>query len=215
VNERQALRRGARGFAFVVAIACCHTGCAQHIGKKAAEGAVTELRRQSAEGAQKPAHAIAENATLGVVDTLDDPAQRERIDRLVSEAVAAAAAAAVEKAAQQLVAELGPNGQGPLAVSIARTGENLSAATVGRVGSELVALAPECAGPDPLACIEKRLQQTARTTAASFSAGVRETLGWQLLLVAFGLGAVGGVLGTWLWSLLHERQERRRSLRTA
>jgi len=50
--------------------------------------------------------------------------------------------------------------------------------------------------------------------AASFSAGVRETLGWQLILVAFGLGAVGGVLGTWLWSVLQDRQGRRRGLRT-
>ena len=49
-----------------------------------------------------------------------------------------------------------------------------------------------------------------------FPAGVRDTLGWQLLLVAFGLGAGGGVLGTWFWSLLHDRQVRRRaSLRTA
>ena len=175
--------------------------------QQAAEGAATELRRQAEARPEKPAHE-AENAVVGVVDALDNPAQRARIDSLIAQAVSAAT--------RQLVAELGSNGQGPLAVSIAKTGERAAAAAIGGVGSELSVLAPECAGPDPLGCLEKRLQQTARSTAASFSAGVRETLGWQLLLVAFALGAVGGMLGTWLWSLLHERQERRRaSLRTA
>ena len=215
MKGRQALRRGARGLALIVAIACVQSGCARHVGKQAAEGAATELRRQAEARPEKPAHEAAENAVVGVVDALDDPAQRARIDSLIAQAVSAAATAAVEKATRQLVAELGSDGEGPLAVSLARTGERASAAAVGGVGSELIALAPECAGPDPLGCIERRLQQTARSTAASFSAGVRETLGWQLLLVAFALGAVGGVLGTWLWSLLHERQERRRALRTA
>jgi hypothetical protein len=216
VSGRQTLRRGARSLAFIAAIACVHPGCAQHIGKQAAQGAATELRRQAEARPEKPAHEAAENAVVGVVDALDDPAQRARIDSLIAQAVSAAATAAVEKATRQLVAELGSNGEGPLAVSIAKTGERAAAAAVGGVGSELSALAPECAGPDPLGCLEKRLQQTARSTAASFSAGVRETLGWQLLLVAFALGALGGMLGTWLWSLLHERQERRRaSLRTA
>jgi hypothetical protein len=216
VNGRQALRRAAPSLAFIVAIACVHPGCAQHIGKQAAEGAANELRRQAEARPEKPAHEAAENAVVGVVDALDDPAQRARIDSLIAQAVSAAATAAVEKATRQLVAELGSDGDGPLAVSIARTGQRVSAAAVGGVGGELIALAPECAGPDPLGCLEKRLQQTARSTAASFSAGVRETLGWQLLLVAFALGAVGGMLGTWLWSLLHERQERRRApLRTA
>jgi hypothetical protein len=214
VNGRQALRRGMRGFAFIVAIACVASGCAEHISKKAAEGAIGGLKQQAPPG-EKPAHVIAENAVLGVVDTLDEPAQRERIDRIVAQAVSTAATAAVENATRQLVADLGPDGRGPLAVSIARTGENVSAATLARLGNELAALAPECAGPDPLGCIEKRLQQISRSTAASFSQGVRETIGWQLLLVAFGVGVGGGVLGTWLWSLLHERQERRRALRTA
>ena len=77
---------------------------------------------------------------------------------------------------------------------------------------EWAALLLECPGPDRLGCLERRLQRTARTTAASFTSGVKETLGWQLLLVAFALGAGGGVTGAWLWSLRHHR---RRSLRMA
>ena len=143
---------------------------------------------------------------------LDTPEQRARIDRLVAQAVSVATTAAVETAARQLVAELGPDGRGPLAVSMSRTGERVTSSVTDEVGGELAALLPECPGPDRLGCLERRLQQTARTTAASFTSGVKETLGWQLLLVAFALGAGGGVTGAWLWSLRHHR---RRSLRMA
>jgi hypothetical protein len=197
----------------LAALAGVPLGCAERLGQRAAAGAVGELKKQNGNDPDKqPAHVAAENAVEGAVAALDEPAQRAHIERVISEAVAVAATTAVENATRQLVAELGPDGQGPLAVSFTRTGERVSAAAVGTVSSEIAALAPECAGPDPLGCIERRLQQTARATAASFSAGVRDTLGWQLLLVAFGLGAGGGVLGTWLWSLRHER---RRSLRMA
>jgi hypothetical protein len=195
------------------ALAVVGSGCAQHIGKQAAAGAVAEMRRESAANPDNPqVQKVAGKAVEGAVTELDSPAEIARIDHLVSQAATTAADAAVARATEKLLAQLGEEGDGPLAVSFARTGERVSAAALGSVGSELLALAPECAGPDPLACIEKRLQQTARTTAASFSAGVRETLGWQLLLVAFGLGAGGGVLGAWLWSL---RLERRRTLRMA
>jgi hypothetical protein len=194
-------------------LAAVGSGCAQHIGKQAAAGAVDEMRRQSAANPNNPQiQKVAAKAVEAAVAELDSPEEVAHIQHLVSEAVSTAADVAVAKATERLMAQLGEQGDGPLAVSFARTGERVSTAALGSVGSELLALAPECAGPDPLACIEKRLQQTARTTAASFSAGVRETLGWQLLLVAFGLGAGGGVLGAWLWSL---RFERRRTLRMA
>jgi len=81
----------------------------------------------------------------------------------------------------------------------------------GGVGNELAALVPECTGPNRAACLEQRLQQTTRTTAATFTKGVRDSLGWQLLFVAFVLGLLGGALGSWLWSL----HQVRRSWRTA
>jgi hypothetical protein len=214
VTAWRALRRSAHALALAAALAAIPSACAERIGKRAAAGAVSGLQQQRSDDPQRqPARQAAANAVEGAVTALDEPEQRARIERLVSQAVSAAATSAVEHAAQQLVAELGTDGDGPLAVSFARTGERVSAAALGGVSSEIVALAPECAGPDPLSCLERRLQQTARATAASFSAGVRDTLGWQLLLVAFGVGVVGGVLGTWLWSIRHE--QRRRSLRMA
>jgi hypothetical protein len=213
VTRRQAVRQVARGLVAMGMLAAIDAGCAERMGKRAAAGAVAEMRAQSKANPNEPqVQKTAAKAVEGAVTELASPAEVARIEHMVSEAASAAATTAVADATRQLMLELGADGEGPLAVSFARTGERVSAAAVGSLSSELLALAPECAGPDPLDCLEKRLQQTARATAASFSAGVRETLGWQLLLVAFGLGAGGGVLGAWLWSM---RDVRRRSLRTA
>jgi len=207
----------ARGLLLLAAMAGLHAGCAEAIGKRAASGAVSELRRQSNENPdQRPARIAAASAVEGAVEALDTPEQRARIDRLIAHAVSVAATTAVENATRQLVADLGPDGRGPLAVSIKRTGEQLTSSVTSsvtdQVGSELAALVPECPGPDRLACLERRLQQTARVTATSFTTGVKDSIGWQILLVAFALGAGGGVLGAWLWSLRHYR---RRTLRMA
>ena len=207
-----------RGLVLVRRVAAVAAGCAERIGKQAAAGAVAELQKEHASSAddpgQQPARIAGERAVEGAVTALDAPEQRARIERIVPRRVSVAAATAVEKATRQLVAELGPDGEGPLAVSLSRTGERVSAAAVGGRGRRAAsspALLPECNGPDRLGCIEQRLQQTARSTAASFTAGVKDTIGWQLLLVAFALGAGGGVLGAWLWSL--RSVERRRGFR--
>jgi hypothetical protein len=173
-------------------------------------------------------------AAAGALAALDTPEQEAHMQRLVSQMVAAVTRSVVEDssaelsravatatrsvvadASAQLMAELGQNGSGPLAVSLSQTGARVSASVVGGVaggvGNELGALVPACTGPNRAACLEERLQQTTRTTAASFTKGVRDSLGWQLLFVAFVLGALGGALGSWLWSL----RQVRRSWRTA
>lgn len=209
----QSFRRFAGGLVLVVGFAGAQASCAHRIGKQAAQGAAEEMKRQSAESPDgPPVKVAAANAVEGAVGALDTPEQRARIQRMVQEAVSAAATTAVQDASRQLIAQLGPDGQGPLAISLARAGEHISTSAVGSVGSELAALVPECAGPDQLSCIERRLQQTARTTAASFTSGVKDSLGWHVLLIVFALGLSSGVLGAWLWSL---RWVRRRSLRTA
>ena len=205
---------GSFGLTVVVAgLAALQPGCAQRIGQKAAAGAVSELKQHATEQDpdKQPAHIAGERAVEGAVSALDAPEQREAIQRLVAEAVSVATRTAVENATQALIAQLGPDGQGPLGVSLSHTGERVSASAVGGLGSELATLLPECTGPDRMDCINKRLQETARSTAASFTAGVKDSIGWHLLLIMFALGAGGGVLGAWLWSL---RLERRRSLRT-
>ena len=205
--------RSAGGMAVVVALAGLQAACAERIGKQAAAGAIAEVQRQRAENPeQRPMKVAAASAVEGAVEALNAPEQQAQIERLVSRAAAVAAQVAVEEATRQMVASLGPDGQGPLAVRLSRTGEQVVTNAVGEVGTQLATLVPECTGPDQLACIERRLQRTAHDTAASFTSGVKESIGWQVLLVAFVLGAGGGVLGAWLWSLRHFR---RRSLRLA
>ena len=177
---------------------------------------------------------LVSQAAGGAMAALDTPEQQARMQRFASQtvaavtrsvvegssadlsrAIAAVTRSVVEDASAELVAQLGPNGSGPLAVSLSQTGERVSASVVGGVaggvGNELAALVPECTGPNRAACLEQRLQQTTRTTAATFTKGVRDSLGWQLLFVAFVLGVLGGALGSWLWSL----RQVRRSWRTA
>jgi hypothetical protein len=235
------LRPSLPWIAVVVACAGFASACAQRLGKEATAGALSEIERQRAEHPdQRPMLLAAESVVQGVVGTLDRPEERARLDRIVSEAasagarstidafdqpeqrariarmiseaVAAATHTAVQQATREMVVSLGPEGQGPLAVSMSRAGERVAASTVGGVGGQLAALVPECTGPDQMECIERRLQRSARTTAASFTSGVKDAIGWQLLFIVFVLGAAGGVLGAWLWSLRHYR---RRTLRMA
>jgi hypothetical protein len=204
----------------LVLLACLPWGCAERIGQKAAEGAMKSMREEAANPTGRPASEIAaERAVQGAMKALDDPEQQARIQKMISAAVAAVTRTMVEDASAQLMAELGPNGSGPLAVSMSQAGQRVSASVaggvvggvVGGMETQLASLVPECSGPNRAACLQQRLQETTRTTAASFSRGVRDSIGWQFLLLAFALGAVGGALGSWLWSL----RTARRSWRTA
>jgi hypothetical protein len=215
LNVAEAFRRLARGIVVTAAVAAVVPACAERMGKKAAAGAISELKQQRAtaeEQGKVPSREAGARVVEGAVSALDAPEQREAIERMVAEAVSVATTTAIENATQQLIAQLGPDGQGPLGVTLSRTGERISASVVGSVGSELAALLPECTGPDRMECIQRRLQETAHSTAASFTSGVKDSIGWQILLVVFAMGAGGGVLGAWLWSL---RPVRRRTFRTA
>jgi hypothetical protein len=223
-----------RGLSIVLLFAAFPLACAERMGKNAAAGAMAQMKQQSERGGPPPASVAAGNVVAGAMAALDTPEQQARMQRFVSQtvadvtrsvvegssaelsrAIAAVTRSVVEDASAELVAQLGPNGSGPLAVSLSQTGERVSASVVGGVaggvGNELAALVPECRGPNRAACLEQRLQQTTRTTAATFTKGVRDSLGWQLLFVAFVLGVLGGALGSWLWSL----RQVRRSWRTA
>ena len=208
----------ARGLLAVALVATVGPACAERMSKNATAGAVNEFQRERAEADKDKSKQVVRvagtRAVEGAVEALEEPESRAAIQSLVKDTVAIATATAIEEATKRMIAELGPEGRGPLGMSLARTGEQVSSATVSGIGAQLAGLFPECEGPDRMDCIDRRLQQTARTTAASFTSGVKENLGWQLLLVMFMLGAGGGVLGAWLWSLRSVRL-RRRDFRTA
>jgi hypothetical protein len=208
--------RERRRLLLLVALGSLPWACAARIGQQAAEGAMKTMREETANpSGTPPAQLAAERAVKGAITALDDPEQKALIQKMVAEAVAAVTRTMVEDASAELVDQLGEDGSGPLAVSLSQTGQRVSASVAGGVvsgvGSELAALLPECNGPNRAACLQQRLQEATRTTAASFSKGVRDTIGWQFLLLAFVLGAAGGALGSWLWSL----RVARRSWRTA
>ncbi len=209
-----------RRLLLIAALASMPGACAERIGRKAAEGAMDSMREQQANRTgPPPAQMAAEHAVEGAMKALDDPEQQARIQRMIAAAVAQVTRTMIDDASAEVVAQLGENGSGPLAVSLAQAGQRVSTSVaggvvggvVGGVGSELASLVPECSGPNRAACLQQRLQETTRSTAASFSKGVRDSIGWQFLLLAFALGAVGGALGSWLWSL----RAVRRSFRTA
>jgi hypothetical protein len=111
-----------------------------------------------------------------------------------------AARSAVDDAIRGLVADLGSHGEGPLAASIAGTGKNVSAAVVGSALEQLDELFPGCRGPDAVACVNRQIASMSQSAAVGFSAGLRQTIGWALLIFAGLIGLLMGLLSHWLWS---------------
>ena len=107
---------------------------------------------------------------------------------------------AVDDAVHGLVADLGSHGQGPLAVSLADTSKNVSAAAVGSALDQLHDLFPGCRGPDAVACVNRQIASMSQSAAIGFSAGLRQTIGWALLIFAGLIGLLMGLLSHWLWS---------------
>jgi hypothetical protein len=214
-------RRSARRLALIAALLSAG-GCAHRMGERATTGAVQGLRQASSdviqEAVQTPpeqqlSRLIAQRAVEGTIAALDTPEQKARIERIVAAAVDSATRTAVDSATSQLIAQLGPRGDGPLGRSLTSTGAQMSTAIVqsvmGGVGAELSALAPDCGGADRLACVQQRLNAMARSTAAGFTSGVKESLGWQVLFLAFVVGTAAGAFGSWVWSRGHNRSRRR------
>ena len=149
---------------------------------RAVEGALTALetpenREQLRSLVSEVMSEAVRTAVAGAVAALDAPEQREQIRSLVSDMMSAAVQTAVEDATRQMVAQLGPDGEGPLATSLTNASARISAGVVSGARSEMMALFPDCGGPDPRGCIERQLQEMARSTAVGFTKGVRETLG--------------------------------------
>jgi hypothetical protein len=217
-RRRDRIRSSARAVALLAAVLGASSGCAHRMGRGATSGALAGLREAGAEAVNTPedqqvSRLLAQRAIEGAMQALDTPEQRARIEQIVAGAVESATRTAADGMTSQLIEQLGPDGQGPLGRSLANTGHQITAAIVrdvmGGVGNELAALGPECYGVDRATCIQQRLHAMARSTAAGFTAGVKDNLGWQFLLLAFAAGTVAGALGSWLWSRGHSRSRRR------
>jgi len=80
-------------------------------------------------------------------------------------------------------------------------------ATDAAVAAALAELFPECRGDDAAAagCRRERVQALTRATAASVTAGVRDSLAWPLLFLAVALGLLLGALVHWALTLRRRR----------
>ena len=110
------------------------------------------------------------------------------------------ARSAVDDTVRGLVVGLGSHGQGPLAVSLAGTGKNVSAAAVGSALDQLGELFPGCRGPDAVACVNRQIASMSQSAGIGVSSGLRETIGWALVILGALIGLLLGVLSHWLWS---------------
>jgi hypothetical protein len=110
--------------------------------------------------------------------------------------------AATEDALGRVAVQLG--GEGALSQNLVSTGAR---ATDAAVGAALGEFFPECRGDDKTAaeCRRGRVQALTRATAASFSAGVRDSLAWPLLLLAVAIGLTIGALAHWALTLRRRR----------
>ena len=107
---------------------------------------------------------------------------------------------AVDDALRGLVADLGRRGEGPLATSMAATGKNVSGAVVAGALDQLNQLFPGCRGADAVACVNRQIASMSQSAAIGFAAGLRQTIGWALLIFAGLIGLLMGVLSHWIWS---------------
>ena len=90
----------------------------------------------------------------------------------IEELAEQAAVVFVDTFTRKLIAQLGRNGQGPLADSVAATGERISGSAARGVRAELGNLFPECKGPERPRCIERRLEALGRAATSGVAKGL-------------------------------------------
>jgi hypothetical protein len=95
---------------------------------------------------------------------------------------------------RELQAQLGPDGEGPLAKSLAGLTGQLSGAAATAVTQSLTTDLGDCAGADRARCADKRVQEMSRSAAVGFAHGIVDTINVVLLAAAFACGIVAALL---------------------
>jgi hypothetical protein len=120
------------------------------------------------------------------------------------ELAAQLAGSATENAVRKLARELRADGR--LGASLTDAGERVSASVVEGATNKINDLFPGCTGPDAAACREQRLRELTHTAGAGLASGVRDSIGWPILIF---VAAVAGVAGAALHRFWSERRGRR------
>lgn len=115
------------------------------------------------------------------------------------------ARAFAQEISNELIRQLGPTGEGPLATSLAATAERMSAGAIrGALADETIF--PECQGPDRTACIGQQLRDLSRQSSIGAVEGARRGLGLAGFVVAFAAGLLAALILAWAWSVWSAHQ---------
>jgi hypothetical protein len=170
------------------------SGCAHGIGSRSTAGALAEINRHvEPEPGQTAAETVARRATRGIVDELNQPQQRERIDEVMTSAADGFRGAMTEGLADDLGADAG----GPLAQSIIALAER--SATRATQGAMTTLLAP--CDPQSPTCLDRRVSDLSTRAAVAFVDGVKQSIRSVALAIAFLAGAATVLVLGVLWRL--------------
>jgi len=185
----------ARGrFCLFLAWLATSSACAHRMGSQTTSGALSELERQVApEPGQRPAETVARRATRGVIGELNEPEQKKRMDAVMTNAADSLRGALT----QGLTDDLGDDGEGPLAQSITALAER-SAARAAQ--GAMTAMLAGC-DPETPTCIDRRVADLSTRAAVAFIDGVKRSLGFAALAIAFLAGAATVLVLGVLWRL--------------
>src|SRR5262249_17052123 len=101
-----------------------------------------------------------------------------------------AAAAFGNEIEARLLRDLGPNGEGPLAQSIAGTTANVAASALRGAVEQAGTLYPECSGAGRQQCIQAQVELLGQSAATGFMRGI-----WSgMPLVPVTLGFIAGLI---------------------
>jgi hypothetical protein len=170
------------------------SGCsAESLGRRSTQGALTAVGQhvrdpERVAAAQAAAQRMASDAFAGL--TTDE--RRAAISQLSRELARSAAGGMKE----ELAAAIGPNGEGPLADSLARTVERVAQSAV----------FPECTGADRPACVRAQIAALTQSSAVGFAQALRQQLGLGALVVAFVAGVFSTLALLSMWTTLRSRR---------
>ncbi len=210
--------------------------CASRAGGKATEGALETLRTEPAEGQPRVAERIGRYTAEGALSEFASPEGLERISTLVDATVTRSLEAALRTPAVQgrrgggparslvdrmardsatafgaafsdaLQRALGPDGRGPLAVSLGATVGQVSGSAVRGARGELDDLFPGCDAADRRTCVEAEVRSLGRAAAAGFMDGILGAAAWPVAALVFMLGVAAALVLGATWRLLRRHR---------
>jgi hypothetical protein len=196
------------GVACVLAMgSAAWAGPTAHVGREITKGVGQELKKELQEEAPKiDLRKGAKDIGGGILDSVAD--HGSTIDRGAQNVGRELARGFFVELRNQL----GPDGKGPLARSMAGAGEQGSQQLAHGIVTELAQYLPECQGSDRAVCIDALVQRYAYQSAKSAARGAADGAPpWASVFIgAAGFG--GGLLASALVALLLGQRRARREL---